>query len=247
MNALVFKGGSALKKCWFGDYRFSEDIDFSGMEGAPTGKAMEDAMQEACKAAVRILDEYVPVEITCERYTEKDPHPGRQEAFSIRARFPWQREAHTRVMLEVSVDEKVLKPTPIRTIIHGYGEPLDAQVRVYALEEIVAEKLRTILQYVKRLEERGWSRSRARDYYDLWRVIGTYQNQMDMTDFTSFLQEKCAVRKISFQGPGDFFQETMLAYIEKTWNQWLGPLVPDLPPYETAIAELHPQIIALTS
>jgi len=28
-NNLVFKGGTALKKCYFGDYRFSEDLDFS--------------------------------------------------------------------------------------------------------------------------------------------------------------------------------------------------------------------------
>ena len=26
---LVFKGGTALKRCYFGDYRFSEDLDFS--------------------------------------------------------------------------------------------------------------------------------------------------------------------------------------------------------------------------
>ena len=26
---LAFKGGTALKKCYFGDYRFSEDLDFT--------------------------------------------------------------------------------------------------------------------------------------------------------------------------------------------------------------------------
>ncbi len=26
---LLFKGGTALKKCYFGDYRFSRDLDFS--------------------------------------------------------------------------------------------------------------------------------------------------------------------------------------------------------------------------
>lgn len=28
-EALVFKGGTALKRCWFGDYRSSEDLDFT--------------------------------------------------------------------------------------------------------------------------------------------------------------------------------------------------------------------------
>ena len=75
-DTLVFKGGTALKKCWFGDYRFSEDLDFSGTKNVPTGEAMEDAMQAACQAASRLLDEYAPVEINCQRYTEKDPLPG---------------------------------------------------------------------------------------------------------------------------------------------------------------------------
>ena len=28
-SKLAFKGGTALKRCYFGDYRFSEDLDFT--------------------------------------------------------------------------------------------------------------------------------------------------------------------------------------------------------------------------
>ncbi|MFQ5670993.1 MAG: nucleotidyl transferase AbiEii/AbiGii toxin family protein [Acidobacteriota bacterium] len=244
-ETLVFKGGTALKKCYFGDYRFSEDLDFSGLEGVPTGETMERAVREACSAASKLLDEYAPVEIACERYTEKGPHPGGQEAFTIHARLPWQKQPQTRVMIETAVDEKILKPSPNRKIIHEYGEPLKVEVRVYSLEEIVAEKLRAILQHVEKLEERGWSRSRARDYYDLWRVLGAYRKQMDLSDFASFLREKCAVRNVTFAGPDDFFQEKMLAYVEKTWDQWLGPLVPELPGFQTVMGELRPGIARL--
>jgi len=194
-NALVFKGGTALKKCYFGDYRFSEDLDFSAVEGAPAGKAMEEAMREACAAAAGMLGEYAPVQIVCERYTERDPHPGGQEAFTIRAHHPWQRTPQTRVMVEMTVDEKVIKPAQVRPILHEYGEPLEAETRVYALEEIVAEKLRAILQHARNLRERGWSRSRARDYYDLCRVLDSYRDRMDLSDFSTFLLEKCAVRR----------------------------------------------------
>jgi len=148
-------------------------------------------------------------------------------------------------MVEVTVDEHVLKPPVARRVIHTYGEPFDARIQVYALEEIVAEKLRAILQHIETLEERGWSRSRARDYYDLWRVLGAYRSEMDLVDFGPLLREKCAVRSVSFSGPNDFFRETMLAYVEKTWSQWLGPLVPDLPSFGTVIGELCPQIHAL--
>lgn len=246
-DTLAFKGGTALKKCYFGDYRFSEDLDFSAVPTAPRGDVMEGAIRAACDAAAGLLDEYAPVQIVCERYIEKHPHPGGQEAFSVRARFPWHRQPHTRVMVEISMDEQVLKPTPSRTILHEYGEPLTATVRVYSLEEIVAEKLRAILQHAEMLNERGWSRSRARDFYDLWRILGSYRDQMDFADFAPFVAAKCAVRQVTFIDAEDFFQPAMLAHVQSTWNRWLEPLVPGLPPFETVIGNLRPQIERLLS
>ena len=48
---------------------------------------------------VRLLDEYAPVEIICERYTEREPHTAGQEAFTIRARLPCQSHPQTRAMI----------------------------------------------------------------------------------------------------------------------------------------------------
>jgi predicted nucleotidyltransferase component of viral defense system len=241
-DTLIFKGGTALKKCYFGDYRFSEDLDFSSVGKAPTGEAMEKSMQEVCVAAARLMEEYAPVEIISGRYTERDPHPGGQEAFIIRARLPWQRVPHTGAMVEVSMDEPVIKPVQRLPIIHEYGEPLTDQVLVYSLEEIVAEKLRAILQHVEKLQTRGWSRSRARDYYDLWRVFNSYGEKLDLSDFASFLHEKCSVRGVAFERADDFFQKGMLEYVETTWEQWLGPLVPDLPSFQSVMKELRPRV-----
>lgn len=244
-DALVFKGGTALKKCYFGDYRFSEDLDFSAAGHFPTGEAMQSAMQDVCAKSMKLIDPYAPVEISCERYTERDPHPGGQEAFTVRARLPWQSTSHTRIRVEITVDEKVLKPYSKRTVLHEYGEPLQASILVYSLEEIVAEKLRAILQHVEALKERGWSRSRARDYYDLWRILGTTPNRLDLSDFPSFLRRKCAVRGVAFTGPESFFPEALLSGIEDSWDLGLGSLVPQLPPFGKVMNELRPQIALL--
>jgi len=67
------------------------------------------------------------------------------------------------------------------------------------------------------------------------------------SDFSSFLRAKCTIRNVSFSGPDDFFEKTMLNYVEKTWEQWLGPLVPDLPDFNTVIGELRPKITFLVS
>lgn len=188
-NSLVFKGGTALKKCYFGDYRFSEDLDFTGVESVPTGAAMEAAVKEACTRAVQLLDPYAPAEIICERHAEREPHPGSQEAFDIRARFPWHRQPHTRVMVEVALDEKLLRSPSRRPVLHDYGEQLIAEVSTYSLEEIVAEKLRAILQHARAFENRGWVRSRARDYYDLWRILGASPARLDVSNFEALLRE----------------------------------------------------------
>jgi len=111
----------------------------------------------------------------------------------------------------------------------------------------VAEKLRAILQHVEALKERGWSRSRARDYYDLWRIFGSYQKRLDLSDFSAFLRQKCSVRNVAFAGSDAFFPKAMLAMIEESWEQGLGPLVPGLPSFKRVIGELHPQIKALLS
>jgi predicted nucleotidyltransferase component of viral defense system len=241
-DALVFKGGTALKKCYFGEYRFSEDLDFTGLPAVPVGRALFAAVEEACAAAARLLDEYAPVDIVCARYSEREPHPGGQEAFTIRARLPWQKEPTTRVIVEVTVDEPVMRPVTRRRILHEYGEPIQAEVQAYALEEIVAEKLRAILQHERQLEARGWSRSRARDYYDLWRLFDAYGDQMDLKGFADLLSAKCALRSVAFSRPDDFFPDIVLGHVERTWEQWLGPLVAELPSFETVITELRPQL-----
>ena len=60
-ETLVFKGGTALKKCYFGDYRFSEDLDFSGLKDVPTGDDLAEAIARACDEARGLLDEYAQV------------------------------------------------------------------------------------------------------------------------------------------------------------------------------------------
>ena len=48
-QSLVFKGGTALKKLFFGDYRFSEDLDYSVIK-APKGQRLMTAMESAVPA-----------------------------------------------------------------------------------------------------------------------------------------------------------------------------------------------------
>jgi predicted nucleotidyltransferase component of viral defense system len=129
--------------------------------------------------------------------------------------------------------------------MHDYGEPIEVELQVYTLEEIMAEKLRAILQHQEKREERGWARSRARDSYDIWRILGAYQDRLDLTGFARLLREKCEIRGVGFQAADDFFGDKRLACVERTWDQWLGNLVPHLPTCETVMGQLRLQIVSM--
>ena len=50
-QSLAFKGGTALKRCYFGDYRFSEDLDFTLLAPMPC-EDIRRQLEPVC-AAVR--------------------------------------------------------------------------------------------------------------------------------------------------------------------------------------------------
>ena len=244
-ETLVFKGGTSLKKCYFGDYRFSEDLDFSALEGVPTGDAMEKLMGRVCEAARKMLDDYAEVEFLCQRYMENNPHPGGQEAFLIRARLPWHPSPDIPVKVEITVDELIAWPVERRSVMHDYGEPLDVELQIYSPAEVVAEKLRAIRQQLKLLEQRGWIRNRARDYYDLWRVLGDFGDSVDRVNFIGRLHDKCKLRNVDFEGPDDFFDSRVVDDVKQGWESSLAALVPNLPAFDTVMGELQPQVAAL--
>jgi len=246
LQGLVFKGGTALKKCYFGGYRFSEDLDFSALRHAPAGQALEQALGRAGEAAVRLASPYAQLAVELQRYQEREPHPAGQEAFTFRLGLPWHRgQLRTRVLVEITRDEILQWPPLLRPILHAYGEDLDnVEISAYAVEEIVAEKLRALLQQTARLRSRGWTRSRARDIYDLWRLLSRAQ-PMDSGAFVQRLRAKCVPKGVEFAGAADFLQPDLLEQVRKTWQDWLGPLVAPLPDLDLVLGELRPRLEAL--
>lgn len=240
---LAFKGGTALKKCYFGEYRFSEDLDFSYIGDASNAVLLMDLLREACTLATQGMSAYMPSPIlTIEQYTEKQPHPEGQLAFVIRAQLPWHKEPTVKVMVEITMQEKVILPLMPKNIIHRYGEDIDAIINVYSLEEIISEKLRAILQYTKKLHEQGWARSRVRDYYDLWNIFKNFSTQINTLVIRNTLQSKCASKGVTFTTSEDFFQPITLDDAKKGWEQWLSPLVSGLPEYNEVISDLRYQV-----
>lgn len=227
---LAFKGGTALKKCYFGEYRFSEDLDYSFVGEQNDTPLLEERLRQACDIAMKGMELYMPnPKIIISQYREKKPHPDGQLAYIVRGQLPWHREPRVKAMVEITMNEAIITPLRKKNIIHNYGEVLEAEMFVYSLEEIIAEKLRAILQYTKKLHEQGWARSRCRDYYDLWSIFNSFNAEINYSLIRNALERKCLKKNISFASIDDFFQPITITEVTNTWSEWLRPLVMELP------------------
>lgn len=235
-DQLVFKGGTALRKAHYGDYRFSEDLDFTALPGA---RHLEPLVTKAAARAEEALLTQGAFTVGTTRYPARDTHPDGQEAYRIQVRFPWHRMALCSVKVEITTDEPVLGGTTRLPLVHGYGESLACSLRCYTLEEVVAEKLRALLQTGAHLAARGWAPPRSRDYFDLWQILCVREGRVDAGEVASMLAPKCVVRGVTFECPDDFFAATVLERARIDWRAGLRRVVPDPPDFDDCIRDLR--------
>jgi predicted nucleotidyltransferase component of viral defense system len=240
---LVLKGGTALKKLYFPNYRFSEDLDYSTRIPGPI-QQIDPLMESAVRSMSQYLNQLGPFQIVLEPLVLKLAHPGGQKAYTVRVQFPEQRQPLCRLKVEITVDEPILLPTQNCLILHGFTETFQVKIPAYSLEEITVEKLRTLLQSKVRLQERGWGASRVcRDYYDLWNLL--QHPGIKSPALIPLLEQKCAVRNVSFQSANDFVSDDLFAVAKSEWQQQLLPFVPDAPLVTKLLTEVKTFILSI--
>jgi predicted nucleotidyltransferase component of viral defense system len=143
-NELVFKGGTALKKC-YGLNRFSEDLDFTALKSI-NYKKIEEGLK-------RFSIEY--------EFEKKEYPLGLKLTFRIKGPlYINTRMSLCKLILDFSFREQILLPSVIKTIGRFLEEIPSFDVLVMDEKEILAEKIRAIM-----------TRDKARDVYDLWFLI----------------------------------------------------------------------------
>ncbi len=143
----ILKGGTALKKMYDQEYRFSEDLDFTIIgEYEYLKHNLAELMCEVCElvnASQREIFQQDMV-VTSAPYIQNKPHPEGQLAFGFRARYPWHREFHTVVYAEFTFKELVVTEPVVKRILHPYDDCCKGELLVYSLEEIAGEKIRAL-------------------------------------------------------------------------------------------------------
>lgn len=157
-------------------------------------------------------------------------------------KFPWYGEQVCPIKIEITRDEPVILEPITRPIMHGYDEDLHVQACCYRLEEIVAEKMRSLLQSRQRLATGRWSRPRSRDYYDLWRVITDFGSELAPHVLTPLLRKKCDHRMVSYRDLEDFLSPDLIFEARTSWAGNLGPFVWGLAPFDEVPAALKQRL-----
>ena len=155
-NQLAFKGGTALKRCYFEDYRFSEDLDFTLCDDLTIDKIREGLEPLFAKAlsatgiTFRLLRAEQSVNTITLYVGYEGPLPG------VRVK---------EVKVDITIRELVVFGLREQRVLRAYEEyadlPEGESVLTYALEEIGTEKVMAILDP---------GRNEPRDLYDIWQL-----------------------------------------------------------------------------
>lgn len=224
----AFKGGTALRKLYFPDYRYSQDLDFtilSAMSERDLRQVLEESVQSGKQNSgiiFRVADLVTAREI-----------PG-EEAYRVRIEYegPLGRLGGTqpRITIDATLYEKVVLPLAQRQLHHPYSDKdaCQAVVAVYPLEEMLAEKMRALLR-----------RRYARDVYDLWYLFKHHAQEIDLRAARRALDEKCRHKGFTFSQVDDFLSTVHRGDLERTWTASLEYQARDLPKYKTAKTKLR--------
>ncbi len=234
-DALVLKGGTALRKLYFRNYRFSEDLDYSTREIGPVAE-LDTKISRAVINAEELLQENGPFRIEYEPLVLRKPHPGGQSSYIVRVQYPDHRQPICRLKVEITIDEPVLLKPEYRSIIHEFPENLPGKAPVYQLQEIVAEKLRALLQSLARIEDRGWGAGRvSRDYYDLWHILKSVD--LSGEELVNLTREKSAHCSVKANSVDDYFSPALQEIARRQWEKQLRIFVPTAPDADVVLKE----------
>lgn len=217
-QSLCFKGGTCLRKCYFPDYRFSEDLDFTSLAvthpESLIGWVEQVIFWSEEKGGPNFRADPYRLEVLEDEYGK--------ESFQLRVYYrgplAWGGSPRS-IRIDITRDELFSFPTIARPLIHPYSDaPVFGNLPLwcYSLEEILAEKLRAL----------GGQRrfAIARDLYDVYRLS---QVDVRVEEVLRALPDKFAARGVELAALDIDHLTARRAEFEQDWQRRLSYLMPD--------------------
>lgn len=219
-KSLVFKGGTVLKKCYFENYRFSEDLDFTLMDN--------DLTHEQLIAHFKEVFEWVHEETNLSfEIGETNVHKeSGSSQFYVNYVGPLGGNMGSRsIKIDLTRGEVLCYEPESRAIFADYSdmEDLSPEIMCYPLSEILIEKMAALM-----------GRTEPRDFYDFWYL--TEIERMDVEEHRGTFEQKAKRHRHKPES----FEEKVLskqAGFGRDWQAKLANQIHNLNKYEQVFRE----------
>lgn len=221
-RAMVFKGGTVLKKVYFEDYRFSEDLDFTLIDNDNSTEKIFEWFTEVFEYVREEAN--IPLEII-----GHNKHEDGGINFYISYIGPLGGlGVNKKIKVDISRSEQLVFDPTERSVFLGYSDQEEHQLLCYPIEEILVEKLRAVMQ-----------RMQARDFYDIWYLLEIHR--MDVELYLNEFKAKCENKEIN---PTDFHNklEQRMPQYKGRWKSSMGSQIQDLPGFDKMAREVSRQL-----
>jgi uncharacterized protein len=225
-KTIVFKGGTVLKKVYFKEYRFSEDLDFSLLNNevsTSSSQASNEQIFSWFKAVFEtIKDEAnIPLDII-----DNNEHEDGGINFYISYIGPLGGQGNNKkVKVDISRSEQLVFEPVMNDVFIEYSDLEEHQLLCYSLEEVLVEKMRSVMQ-----------RMQARDFYDIWYLLA--EHGMDVDFYVSEFEAKCKSKDLIHTDFPKKLDERLAQY-KGRWESSMSEQIKDLPDFDQVEREVQ--------
>lgn len=214
-----------MKKCFFEEYRFSEDLDFTLIDASQVN---ESYLLQKFLVLSEWVYEQSGVEIP-RSSIRFEVYENKQGKLSVEGRLSYRgpmlrRGDLSRIKLDLTSAEKIVLMPENRQVFHPYSDSPDVSlvVKSYCFEEIFAEKIRALTE-----------RLRPRDLYDVIHLYKDKRWQPDKGRLMYSLQEKCHYKNIEVPTMAALGVRPEMAELQVEWQNMLAHQIYGLDSFDT--------------
>ena len=224
---LVFKGGTCLRKCYFANYRFSEDLDFTLTSVWPLAALAASIERVQAWSLEADGPDFGAAPMRLEVINDEYGLESYQARIYYRGPLRWGSTPRA-IQLDVSRGEPLLFSTALRPLHHPYSDASQMQpilIPCYDLAEMLTEKLRAISG------QRRFAISR--DIYDIYQLANA---GVSLSLVREALPIKLAAKGLPPTAISVDNLVTRRNVFESDWQRRLAHLLPPQQPVTFAMA-----------
>jgi len=218
-KVIVFKGGTVLKKIYFEDYRFSEDLDFTLINNEISNEQIFEWFRETFDYIKEEAN--IPLEII-----DNNEHEDGGINFYISYIGPLGGQGNNKqVKIDISRSEQLVFEPVMKDVFIDYTDMEEHQLLCYPLEEVLVEKMRSVMQ-----------RMQARDFYDIWYLLE--QHGMDVDFYLNEFEKKCKSNGLNHTDFPKKLAERLQQY-KGRWQSSMSEQIKGLPDFDQVEREVQ--------